>query len=181
MTAAAVPAPMPALPDPAGVPHKGNQNHEQFIGGECINSNDCALNTACCAVLGDIGVCSGLGASTQQGKSGCGFGDAADGTDTSGGNDGTNVVPVTPAPSQGTGSGSGSGSGSGNTGSVTLDPNAPGAANVGKANGSQFITGQCTSDKDCASACCATGGKCAAPGALIGDATRQCGFVGTLA
>jgi hypothetical protein len=35
---------------------------------------------------------------------------------------------------------------------------------VGKKNGSQFVTGQCTSDADCAPQCCGFNtGKCAGP------------------
>ncbi|KAI8623916.1 hypothetical protein F5Y19DRAFT_343318 [Xylariaceae sp. FL1651] len=203
MSAAARPS--PALPDPAGVPHLGNQNHEQFIGGQCINSLDCAT-TACCATLGSIGVCSGLGAQTQAGKTGCGFGDGGAAPPAS---SSPSTAPATDAGSSSSGSGSsssgssssgsgsgssdsGSGSGSSdsssssssgsaNTGVVTINPNAAGSQFVGQKNGQQFITGQCTSDADCASGCCATGGACAARAVVEGPgSTKQCGFVGTL-
>ncbi|KAI0445113.1 hypothetical protein F4803DRAFT_204000 [Xylaria telfairii] len=169
LTVAAIPAPIPALPDPAGANNVGNGNHGQFIGGQCTSSLDCALDTACCATFGSIGLCSGLQADFQAGKTGCGFGD--------GGN--------TAAPSVPDNSNSGddtTGSGSGATGTVTVDPNAAGAANVGAGNGSQFITGQCISDADCASTCCASDGKCAAPAVVNSPQDpRTCGFVGTLA
>jgi hypothetical protein len=61
-------------------------------------------------------------------------------------------------------------------GTQVIDQNAPGAANVGNKAGKQFITGQCTSDADCASGCCGfKSGKCA--GAIIAQ-TRDggCGF-----
>ncbi|KAI0468064.1 hypothetical protein F4859DRAFT_223424 [Xylaria cf. heliscus] len=176
MTVAAVPAPLPALPDPAGANNVGNGNHQQFIGGQCTSSLDCALNTACCATFGSIGLCSGLQADFQAGKTGCGFGDGGSGS----------ATPATPDNSNSNNGNSGSGSGSGNsggaTGTVTVDANAPGAANVGAGNGAQFITGQCISDADCASTCCASDGKCAAPAVVNSPQDpRTCGFVGTLA
>jgi hypothetical protein len=57
--------------DPAGVPNVGNGEGEQFIGGQCLSSADCA--SACCAF--PCGICSGPGAQFQAGKQGCGFGD----------------------------------------------------------------------------------------------------------
>jgi hypothetical protein len=57
--------------DPAGVPNVGNGNGEQFIGGQCLSAADCA--SGCCAL--PCGICSGPGASFQNGKQGCGFGD----------------------------------------------------------------------------------------------------------
>jgi hypothetical protein len=55
--------------DPAGVKNVGNGQGKQFIGGQCLNAADCA--SGCCA--GPSGICSGPGASTQAGKTGCGF------------------------------------------------------------------------------------------------------------
>ncbi|KAI0513327.1 hypothetical protein F5B22DRAFT_248698 [Xylaria bambusicola] len=178
MTVTAIPAPAPALPDPAGDANVGNQNGGQFIGGQCINSLDCA--STCCATFGSIGLCSGLGAQFQAGKTGCGFGASA--------------TPATPDNNTGndnSGSDNNDNSGNNNTGNngnaggsgtVTVDPNTAGSQNVGLGNGSQFITGQCLSDADCASGCCATDGKCAAR-AVVESAqdARECGFVGTLA
>ncbi|KAI1313189.1 hypothetical protein F5Y03DRAFT_158764 [Xylaria venustula] len=179
MSITAIPAPAPALPDPAGANNVGNQNHGQFIGGQCINSNDCAADTACCATFGSIGLCSGLAADFQAGKTGCGFGDNT-----------TSGSTTTPDTTTGTDTGSATsssaaastGSSGSTSGTVTVDPNAAGAQNVGAGDGSQFITGQCLSDADCASGCCATGGACAAR-AVVESAQdpRDCGFVGTLA
>ncbi|KAI1273021.1 hypothetical protein F5Y07DRAFT_277907 [Xylaria sp. FL0933] len=187
LTVTAIPAPAPALPDPAGDANVGNQNHGQFIGGQCINSLDCAAGTACCATFGDIGLCSGLAADFQAGKTGCGFGDGDANTTTpdttTGGDASTGSDTTTGNAGTGDASGSGSSGSSGSaSGTVTVDPNTAGAANVGKGDGSQFITGQCLSDADCASTCCATDGKCAAR-AVVESAqdARDCGFVGTLA
>ena len=55
--------------DPAGVKNVGNGVGTQFIGGQCLSTADCA--SGCCA--GPSGICSGPGASTQAGKTGCGF------------------------------------------------------------------------------------------------------------
>jgi hypothetical protein len=55
--------------DPSGDKNVGNGSGQQFIGGQCLNNADCA--SGCCA--GPSGICSGVGASTQNGKTGCGF------------------------------------------------------------------------------------------------------------
>ncbi|KAJ7662461.1 hypothetical protein B0H17DRAFT_318690 [Mycena rosella] len=55
--------------DPAGIPHVGNGAGGQFIGGQCLSAADCG--SGCCA--GPSGICSGVGAQTQAGKTGCGF------------------------------------------------------------------------------------------------------------
>jgi hypothetical protein len=124
----------------------------------------------------------------QERDGGCGFGDAQP-------NDnaaqllrgGQPTSPAASSSSSGTSTGTDSGTGTGtDTGSSssssssgtsgTIDTSIPGSANVGKANGSQFITGQCFSDADCASGCCGFNtGKCA--GAIIAQ-TRDggCGF-----
>jgi hypothetical protein len=57
--------------DPAGAKNVGNGRGIQFIGGQCRSSADCA--SGCCA--GPCGICSGIGAQFQAGKTGCGFGD----------------------------------------------------------------------------------------------------------
>ncbi|KAI8963146.1 hypothetical protein F5Y11DRAFT_166694 [Daldinia sp. FL1419] len=67
--------PSPLQPDPAGAQNVGNGQGGQFIGGECKSSADCA-STCCAGVQGqNFGLCSGVGAQTQAGKTGCGFGD----------------------------------------------------------------------------------------------------------
>ncbi|KAI1659450.1 hypothetical protein F4813DRAFT_353022 [Daldinia decipiens] len=63
-----------------------------------------------------------------------------------------------------------------------VTPNNAGAKNVGQANGQQFITGGCTSNADCSSACCAqvqtTGlGVCSAEAASLQNGKLGCGFV----
>ncbi|KAI0403720.1 hypothetical protein F4802DRAFT_570773 [Xylaria palmicola] len=169
MTAVAIPAPAPALPDPALANLSGNQNHAQFIGGECINSNDCAQGTACCATFGSIGLCSGLAADFQAGKTGCGFGDGSSPTVPSASSAASSAV--VPEATGGAG---------GNV--VAVAPGSAGAQNVGTGAGTQFITGQCISDADCQSTCCASDGKCAAPAVVNSPQDpRTCGFVGTLA
>jgi hypothetical protein len=57
--------------DPAGAKNVGNGAGQQFIGGQCLSSADCA--SGCCAL--PCGICSGPGAQFQNGKQGCGFGD----------------------------------------------------------------------------------------------------------
>src|SRR5437762_1248846 len=56
--------------DPAGAKNVGNGHGGQFIGGQCLSNADCG--SGCCA--NPTGICSGPGASTQNGKTGCGFG-----------------------------------------------------------------------------------------------------------
>ncbi|KAL8937007.1 MAG: hypothetical protein Q9216_004636 [Gyalolechia sp. 2 TL-2023] len=55
--------------DPSGDKNVGNGNAGQFIGGQCLSGADCG--SGCCA--GPSGICSGPGAQTQNGKTGCGF------------------------------------------------------------------------------------------------------------
>ena len=55
--------------DPSGTKNVGNGKGAQFIGGQCLSTADCA--SGCCA--GPSGICSGLGAQDQAGKTGCGF------------------------------------------------------------------------------------------------------------
>jgi hypothetical protein len=56
--------------DPAGAKNVGNGAGKQFIGGQCLDTADCA--SGCCAK--PCGICSGPGAQLQAGKLGCGFG-----------------------------------------------------------------------------------------------------------
>lgn len=62
-----------------------------------------------------------------------------------------------------------------------VTPNNAGAKNVGAGNGAQFITGGCTSNADCSSACCAkvaSSGKgvCSAEAASLQNGKTGCGF-----
>ncbi|KAL2875875.1 hypothetical protein SGCOL_008870 [Colletotrichum sp. CLE4] len=159
--ASALAIPSPLTPDPSGDKNVGNGNGVQFIGGACLNSKDCA--STCCATLNGAGICSGLGAQFQAGKTGCGFGDGG--------------TAAGPAASQGAGqatpsmeaaAGSGGGAGSGTS------------SHVGAGNGQQFITGQCLSDADCASGCCnGPKGACAARAVATENGKAGCGFTGT--
>ncbi|KAI1329858.1 hypothetical protein F5Y16DRAFT_364857 [Xylariaceae sp. FL0255] len=143
-------------PDPAGAKNVGNGKGIQFIGGQCDSSADCG--SGCCAFLRDIGICSGPGAQFQAGKQGCGFGDGGS----------------TPAASSAAASTTAAAASGASTGTVTINTNDPGAENVGKGNGQQFITGQCASDADCASGCCNSGATCSSP------AVAACGFTFTV-
>ncbi|GJC78331.1 hypothetical protein ColLi_01169 [Colletotrichum liriopes] len=148
---------------PSGDKNVGNGQGVQFIGGACLNGKDCA--SACCATLSGAGICSGVGAQFQAGKQGCGFGDGG--------------AVAAPATSQGAGqatpsmenaAGNGSSADTGSSGS-------PGSSNVGAGNGLQFITGQCLSDADCASGCCAgPKGACAARAVAEENGKTGCGF-----
>ncbi|EMR61946.1 putative biotrophy-associated secreted protein 2 protein [Eutypa lata UCREL1] len=159
LTVLAIPSPQ-LKPDPAGEKNVGNGAGAQFIGGACLSSADCA--STCCATLNGAGICSGLGAQFQAGKEGCGFGD-----------DGAAAPPAddtAATPDTGADTGADAGAGADEAGSQ----------NVGKGDGSQFITGQCLSDADCASGCCANpDGVCSAV-AVANEAGKEgCGFVGT--
>jgi hypothetical protein len=153
--------PQPQLtPDPNGDKNIGNGNGGQFITGACLSDADCA--SACCAVLGAGGICSGPAVSFAQGKQGCGFGGG------NAGNGGNVQQPAPPAPPA--------------AGNAGIDTGAPGSANVGTGQGLQFITGQCFSDADCASGCCAGkaaggGAACAARAVATENGRTGCGFV----
>ncbi|KAM0276942.1 hypothetical protein ACHAQH_006227 [Verticillium albo-atrum] len=153
--AAAFALPSPVVPDPSGEKNIGNGNGVQFIGGACLSSADCA--SQCCAINGgNGGVCSGLGAQFQAGKQGCGFGDGGQG----------GQQPQQPQDGQ-------------QQPEEMAQPPAnngtPGSQNVGTGNGQQFITGQCTSDADCASGCCGNG-LCAARAVAEEAGGPGCGF-----
>ena len=157
--AAAIPAGASAAPahggppfDPSGVKNVGNGKGGQFIGGQCLSSADCA--SGCCA--GPSGICSGPGASTQAGKTGCGFGGAGVSSSLTA----AAAAVAAPAPAHG---------------GPPFDPS--GAKNVGNGKGQQFIGGQCLSASDCASGCCANpSGICSGPGASTQAGKTGCGF-----
>ena len=150
----------------------------QFITGPCNSDADCA--SSCCGFKS--GLCAGpVIAQTRDG--GCGHGDAqpndiaaqaffsSQSAAMAGATSPAAAAAAPPATNTGT---SGASSGSGTTSSNgAIDSSIPGAANVGKGDASQFITGQCLSDADCASGCCGFHtGKCA--GAVIAQ-TRDGG------
>jgi hypothetical protein len=155
----ALAAPQPQLsPDPSGDDNVGNNQGLQFITGGCLSDADCA--SGCCAGLasGDA-VCSGPAVSFAQGKQGCGFGDQQQ---------------LQPPPQQQQSEGN-------DDGGDAVDSTAPGAQNVGTGNGQQFITGQCLSDADCASGCCAgregsDTAACSAVSVADVDGKTGCGF-----
>ena len=143
--------------DPSGDKNVGNGAGGQFIGGQCLSNADCG--SGCCA--NPTGICSGPGAQFQAGKTGCGFGSSG-------------VAPASTlaadpdaAPATSTAVAS--------AGGPPFDPN--GAKNVGNGQGGQFITGQCLSNVDCASGCCAgPSGICSGPGASTQAGKTGCGF-----
>ncbi|KAK1834398.1 hypothetical protein QBC39DRAFT_398245 [Podospora conica] len=172
--------PSPLKPDPAGARNVGNGRGAQFITGGCLSNADCASN--CCATVNTgtepaFGICSGPAVSFQNGKQGCGFtGGAATGSNNEPPSNGSvEVVPVPDAPPAQGGGGTVKPSG--------LVPDVNGVKNVGNGRGEQFITGECLSDADCASGCCAlvnTGEKrfgiCSGPAVSFQNGKQGCGF-----
>ncbi|KAH0537560.1 hypothetical protein FGG08_005659 [Glutinoglossum americanum] len=147
--------------DPAGAKNVGNGNGGQFIGGQCLSNADCG--SGCCA--GPSGICSGPGASTQAGKTGCGF------TSTGGS---ANPSPVSKQDEPAAPTAAAAADAPAN-GSPPFDP--AGVKNVGNGNGGQFIGGQCLDASDCASGCCAgPSGICSGPGASFQKGKTGCGF-----
>jgi hypothetical protein len=145
--------------DPAGVKNVGNGAGGQFIGGQCLSSADCG--SGCCA--GPSGICSGVGAQTQAGKTGCGFGDSGA------------AAPPPPATAPPATNNAGSAPPA-NVGGPAFDP--AGTKNVGNGAGGQFIGGQCLSAADCGSGCCAgPSGICSGVGAQTQAGKTGCGFV----
>jgi len=126
----------------------------QFITGACKSDAECA--SACCGFTS--AKCAAPFVANERGE-GCGFGEAQPNNNalTAGkGNANANAakpaVPAAPAPP---------GSAAGNASS--------------KAAGTQFITGACTADADCAAGCCGLkSGKC--EGAVVSQERDGCGF-----
>ncbi|KND01257.1 uncharacterized protein SPPG_03071 [Spizellomyces punctatus DAOM BR117] len=148
----AAPAAAPAAPGANG---KGNGKGTQFITGPCSSDADCASD--CCGF--NSGKCAGP-VIAQERDGGCGFGDAQP-------NDRAARVfrgqaPAAPAAKK--------------QAAPAAAPAAPGAKNKGNGQGTQFITGPCASDADCASGCCGfRTGKCA--GAIVAqERDGGCGF-----
>ncbi|OAP55878.1 hypothetical protein AYL99_10030 [Fonsecaea erecta] len=177
--ATAAPAPAATTAAASGSNNGNVGTGTQFITGPCTSDADCA--SGCCGF--NTGLCAGA-IVAQERDGGCGFGNAQPNDNAAQllrGEQPTSAASSAPAPastaSSGTGTSGSSSSGSGTSGSnPPIDTTIPGSQNVGKANGSQFITGQCFSDADCASGCCGFNtGKCA--GAIIAQ-TRDggCGF-----
>jgi len=138
----------------AGSQNVGLKNGSQFITGQCTSDADCA--STCC--VAKTGLCGAVGAQLN-GRADCGFGGSA--------------APAAAAPDNAAAAAPAA--------APATNSNAPGAQNVGLKNGQQFITGQCTSDADCASTCCvAKTGLCGAVGAQL-NGRADCGFGGSAA
>lgn len=200
--------PQPAqLPDPTLDAGAGNGKNAQFITGRCVNANDCGasqsdLSKVCCASVVDkatgqtVGVCSGSAVGNAAPKLGCGFGDGL-----------TNAALAKTAGAAASSVDASCSSGSASTNAAAAAPPASAAPPVtqpqpaqlpdpsldaGKGNqqNKQFVTGACTSSKDCgaqqadlANVCCASvmsGGQVVGvcSGSAVGNAAPKmgCGF-----
>jgi hypothetical protein len=104
----------------------------QFITGVCASDAECA--SACCGFTS--GKCAAPFVANERGE-GCGFGDAQPNNNALAASKGAQGQANASAPAA----------------PATPPPAAAAAAPAAKA-GTQFITGACTSDTDCASACC---------------------------
>ncbi|KAF8852446.1 hypothetical protein BDZ45DRAFT_678363, partial [Acephala macrosclerotiorum] len=156
--------------DPAGAKNVGNGVGTQFIGGQCLSNADC--QSGCCA--NPTGICSGPGASTQNGKTGCGF-VSTGGAASSSAAAAVSIIPASTAQAAAA-SGTSAASTSPANGGPAFDP--AGAKNVGNGAGQQFIGGQCLSGADCQSTCCAgPSGICSGLGAQTQAGKTGCGFV----
>jgi hypothetical protein len=129
----------------------------QFITGACASDAECA--SACCGFTS--GKCAAPFVANERGE-GCGFGDAQPNNNAlngAAGNAGADAQPVAAAPAP-----------------AAPAENNTGAAAPTSAAGTQFITGACTSDADCASACCGfKSGTCAGP-VVAQERDGGCGF-----
>ncbi|EJF63606.1 hypothetical protein BD309DRAFT_195411 [Dichomitus squalens] len=153
----------PTTPAPSVAPGS------QFITGPCTSDADCA--SGCCGF--NTGKCAGA-IVAQERDGGCGFGDAQPND-----NAARKLRGEAPASSSAPVASSSSASAA----SVSSTAVVPSASSVAPttpapsvAPGSQFITGPCTSDADCASGCCGfKSGKCA--GAIVAqERDGGCGF-----
>ncbi|KAL1859031.1 hypothetical protein Daus18300_009669 [Diaporthe australafricana] len=187
------------IPDPTLKAGNGNGKNAQFITGQCTDSTDCGasqtdLTKVCCASVVDqasgktVGTCSGSAVGNAAPKLGCGFGDGKL-------NSGAGAGQAAQAAGAGAGgaaaAATGSATNSAASGAAAAGGSCPpkstndslGPGNVGVA-GKQFVTGQCTSNGNCASNCCVLGGGsdksiavCRNEPAL--KPTEKCGFTCT--
>lgn len=192
------------IPDPTLAAGNGNGKNQQFITGQCTDSTDCGaqqsdLTKVCCASVVDssgktVGTCSGSAVGNAAPKLGCGFGDgkansgagAAAATPAGGAQSGgaaTNAAAGSASSAAASGGNAGAAAASGGKCPPTSTNDSLGPGNVGVA-GKQFVTGQCTSDGNCASNCCVLGGGsdksiavCRNEPAL--KPTEKCGFTCT--
>ncbi|KAK7955258.1 biotrophy-associated secreted protein 2 [Apiospora saccharicola] len=187
----------------AGSANVGKGDGSQFITGQCASDADCA--SKCCA--GPKGACAAEAVANENGKNGCGFTSAAAGAGGASSKSSTSSAAASassaaagsknkvggaaassaavssqaasPASSAAAAASSAAAGGASKdkAGAAAADSSKPGSQNVGKADGSQFITGQCTSDADCASGCCAKPkGVCSAQAVSNVDGKQGCGF-----
>ncbi|KAK7473257.1 hypothetical protein VKT23_001356 [Stygiomarasmius scandens] len=135
----------------------------QFITGACTSDADCA--SGCCGF--NSGKCAGA-VIAQERDGGCGFGDAAPNNRAAQAIQGPNAEA---APGVNNNAASAPAANNGASGAA-----AGSSSGSGKAPGTQFITGPCGSDADCASGCCGfNSGKCA--GAIVAqERDGGCGF-----
>ncbi|KAF1829765.1 hypothetical protein BDW02DRAFT_573686 [Decorospora gaudefroyi] len=133
----------------------------QFITGDCASDAECA--SACCGF--QSGKCAAPFVANESGQ-GCGFGDAQPN------NGGLNAMNA---------ANNGNANADANktaTAAAPTQTSAAAAAGTGAGNGAgtQFITGPCSSDADCAAGCCGfNSGKCAGP-VVAQERDGGCGF-----
>ncbi|KAI0093254.1 hypothetical protein BDY19DRAFT_903024 [Irpex rosettiformis] len=131
----------------------------QFITGPCQSDTDCASD--CCGFKS--GKCAGP-VIAQERDGGCGFGESTPNNRAAQKIQGPNAEAAAGVPKSGSSGSSGSNNGS------------SGAAATTQAKGTQFITGACAHDSDCASGCCGfKSGKCAGP-VIAQERDGGCGF-----
>lgn len=138
----------------------------QFITGACTSDADCA--SGCCGF--NSGKCAGA-VIAQERDGGCGFGDAQSNDDAA-----QALMGGQGAAAGGDAAAGAAAGGAAAGGDAAGGDAAAGGQDAAGGAGSQFITGPCTSDADCASGCCGfNSGKCA--GAVIAqERDGGCGF-----
>ncbi|OJD12035.1 hypothetical protein AJ78_07306 [Emergomyces pasteurianus Ep9510] len=140
----------------------------QFITGPCTSDADCA--SGCCGF--NSGLCAGA-IVAQERDGGCGFGNGQPNDNAAGALRGQGFA--------GNGAHAGTGAGAKVATPVLKPTKAVGATGSAAGQnqvspGTQFITGPCSSDADCASACCGfNSGKCAGP-IVAQERDGGCGF-----
>ncbi|KAI8820798.1 uncharacterized protein EV422DRAFT_620219 [Fimicolochytrium jonesii] len=161
---AAAPAPAPAAGGAASGPNgAGNKKATQFITGPCSSDADCA--SGCCGFR--TGKCAGP-VIAQERDGGCGFGDAQPNDRAARIFRGQSpapapAAPAAPAPAK-------------PQKQAPPPQQAPATGGAVTKKGTQFITGKCASDSDCASQCCGfKSGKCAGP-VIAQERDGGCGF-----
>jgi hypothetical protein len=139
----------------------GSNSKTQFATGCCLSDGDCA--TGCCGKK--TGICQNLGVAVSAAVGGCGgvFGTGASSPAGVAAPSGAAVAARTLA---------------NRSGPKCTDATGQNLAAAGKAAGTQFITGCCDSDADCASECCGKNtGVCQALAVANTAAVGGCGGV----